>query len=106
MKNKLLALALFASLPVFAQTEIVLDNGSASFATAGTWPASTSVSGYFGANYLTHEANGAPPAGIVVDNTDAGFSVTGTWASRGPGGRVIFWFKGSRGNLPGFSIIR
>jgi RHS repeat-associated protein len=81
MKNKLLALALFASLPVFAQSEIILDNGTASFTTAGTWPASTAVSGFYGTNYQSHAPNGVPPGAIAVDNTDAGFSVTGTWAS-------------------------
>lgn len=62
-----------------AQTEIVLDNVSPHFATTGTWPTSTAVSGYVGANYQSHAPNGAPPGAIVVDNTDAGFSVTGTW---------------------------
>jgi RHS repeat-associated protein len=81
MKTKLLALALLASAQAFAQTEIILDNGSASFATTGTWPASAAVSGYFGTDYQSHEANGAPPDAIVVDNTDPGFSVTGTWTS-------------------------
>jgi RHS repeat-associated protein len=81
MTKRLFALALFASLQAHAQTEIILDNGSLSFATTGTWPASTAVSGYIGANYQTHEANGAPPDAIMVDNTDPGFSVTGTWAS-------------------------
>ncbi|MGH8746063.1 MAG: hypothetical protein ACREUK_06185, partial [Burkholderiales bacterium] len=45
----------------------------------GTWPSSTSTPGYYGADYQTHEANGAPPAGLVVDNSDAGFSATGSW---------------------------
>jgi len=61
------------------QSEIVLDNTSASFAATGTWPASTSVSGYLGTNYQSHEANGAPPGAIAVDNADPGFSVTGAW---------------------------
>jgi hypothetical protein len=61
------------------QGEIILDNGSAAFSTAGTWPASTSVSGYVGSNYQTHEPNGAPPGAILVDNASSGFSVTGTW---------------------------
>jgi hypothetical protein len=74
-----LALALLASLQAAAQTEIILDNESASFATTGTWPASAAVSGFIGSNYQTHEANGAPPGAIAVDNTDPGFSVTGTW---------------------------
>jgi len=76
-----LALALLASLQAAAQTEIILDNESASFATTGSWPASAAVSGFIGSNYQTHEANGAPPGAIAVDNTDPGFSVTGTWAS-------------------------
>jgi RHS repeat-associated protein len=79
--RKLLAVALLASVQAYAQTEIVLDNGSAAFSTTGTWPASTSVSGYVGANYQVHLANGAPPAAIMVDNTDPGFSVTGTWTA-------------------------
>lgn len=62
-----------------AQTEIIVDNGTANFATIGTWPASTSVSGYFGSNYQSHEASGLPPGAIVVDNGTAGFSVTGDW---------------------------
>jgi RHS repeat-associated protein len=75
------ALAFFASVQALGQTEIILDNGSAAFATAGTWPASTAIAGFIGSNYQTHEANGAPPGAIAVDNTDPGFSVTGTWIS-------------------------
>jgi RHS repeat-associated protein len=59
--------------------EVVVDNTDAGFSATGTWPVSTAVSGYLGANYQTHEANGAPPGAVVVDNTDSGFSVTGTW---------------------------
>jgi len=83
MTRKLLAAAfsLTASFSAIGQTEIILDNGSASFSSTGTWPTSTSVSGYYGTNYQSHGANGIPPAGIVVDNTDPGFSVTGTWTS-------------------------
>ena len=77
--KKLLALALLASFQAAAQTEIVLDNESAAFSATGTWPTSTAVTGYVGANYQHHFANGAPPSAIVVDNTDPGFSVTGTW---------------------------
>ena len=80
-------LVLFLLLVVFAlvtgaahaQTPVVIDNGAAQFATVGTWPTSTTVPGFEGANYQTHEAQGSPPGAIVVDNTDAGFSVTGTW---------------------------
>jgi RHS repeat-associated protein len=61
--------------------EVVVDNGSAGFTVTGTWPVSTAVAGYLGANYATHEANGVPPGAIAVDNTDPGFSVTGTWTS-------------------------
>jgi RHS repeat-associated protein len=64
---------------VFAQTEIILDNVAPAFSATGTWPASTSVTGFVGANYQSHAPNGAPPGAIVVDNTDAGFSVTGAW---------------------------
>ena len=79
MRVILAALALFAG---FAHAqEIILDNGSAAFSATGTWPASTSVSGYVGANYQAHEPNGAPPGAILVDNGGAGFSVTGTWPS-------------------------
>jgi len=81
MENRLLALALFVSAQALAQTEIILDNSSASFATTGTWPNSSAVMGYYGTNYQFHAANGAPPAAIVVDNTDPGFSVTGTWVA-------------------------
>ena len=78
------AAAVHAASPIvidngIAASPIVIDNGSAQFRTIGTWPASTSVPGYEGANYQTHEAQGSPPGAIVVDNTDAGFTVTGTW---------------------------
>jgi len=59
--------------------EIVIDNGSAGFATTGIWPTSTAVAGFLGANYQSHAANGAPPSALAVDNTDPGFSATGTW---------------------------
>jgi hypothetical protein len=36
--------------------EVVVDNGSAGFTVTGTWPASTSVSGYLGTNYQVHAA--------------------------------------------------
>jgi RHS repeat-associated protein len=84
MKRLLLSLllssmALSATLaPAFAQSEIILDNVSPVFTTTGTWPTSTAVSGYIGANYQTKQ-NSAPPGAVVVDNGDAGFSVTGTW---------------------------
>jgi len=81
MTRLLIALLAAVSLQAHAQTETVYDNGTAAFATSGTWPTSTAVSGFIGANYQTHEANGAPPSAIVVDNTDPGFSVTGTWTA-------------------------
>jgi RHS repeat-associated protein len=59
----------------------VIDNVAPAFSATGTWPASTSVSGYVGPNYQSHVANGPLPSGIVVDNSDSGFSVTGTWAA-------------------------
>jgi YD repeat-containing protein len=62
-------------------SEAILDNSSAAFSTTGTWPVSTAVAGYIGANYQSHEANGAPPSSLVVDNSDAGFSTTGTWTA-------------------------
>jgi RHS repeat-associated protein len=62
-------------------SEVVVDNGGAGFAVTGTWPASTAVAGYLGANYQSHEANGVPPGAIAVDNSDPGFSVTGTWTA-------------------------
>lgn len=74
----LCALLLSASITQ-AATPIVVDNTDAGFSSVGTWPASSTVPGFQGTNYLTHEANGSPPGAIVVDNTDAGFSVTGTW---------------------------
>ncbi len=64
---------------VHAASPVIIDNTDAGFSVTGTWPASTSVTGYQGTNYQTHEANGSPPGAIVVDNTDAGFTVTGTW---------------------------
>jgi RHS repeat-associated protein len=64
-----------------AGAEVVLDNVSPAFAASGTWPASTAAAGFIGANYQTHEANGAWPGALVVDNSDAGFSVRGTWAA-------------------------
>jgi len=73
------ALSLLAAGAAHAQSEIILDNGSANFSTVGTWPTSTSTAGYYGTNYQTHAANGVPPAAIAVDNSDSGFSVTGTW---------------------------
>jgi RHS repeat-associated protein len=75
----LLAAALFTAGLAHAQGEIILDNGSAAFTTTGTWPTSTSVPGFIGPNYQSHEPNGAPPSAIVVDNAHPGFSVTGTW---------------------------
>jgi hypothetical protein len=75
----LAALALLSGV-IHAQ-EVILDNGSAAFSTTGTWPASTSVSGYVGANYQAHEPNGGPPGAILVDNGGAGFLVTGNWPS-------------------------
>ena len=77
----LLAAALLTAGFAHAQGEIVLDNGSSAFSTTGTWPASTSVAGFVGPNYQSHEPNGAPPSAIVVDNGGGGFSVTGTWAT-------------------------
>ena len=77
--RKLLLAGLMAPLLAHAQTEIILDNDSAAFSTTGTWPTSSSVAGFYGANYQSHAPNGAPPAAIVVDNTDPGFSATGTW---------------------------
>ena len=72
---------LLAAGAAHAQSEIILDNTAPAFATTGAWPASTAVAGYVGANYQTHEANGAPPGAVVVDNTDPGFSTTGTWTA-------------------------
>ena len=77
----LLAAGLLAASGTFAQTEIVLDNTDPAFSATGTWPESTVVSGFVGANYQLHEARGAPPGALVVDNTDPGFAVTGTWSS-------------------------
>jgi RHS repeat-associated protein len=77
----LLAAALLTAGLAHAQGEIILDNGSPAFSTTGTWPTSTSIPGFIGPNYQTHEPNGAPPSAIVVDNGGAGFSVTGTWAT-------------------------
>ena len=53
-------------------------DGAAQFSTTGAWPVSTAVTGFEGANYQTHEANGPSPFGLF-DNTDSGFSPTGTW---------------------------
>jgi RHS repeat-associated protein len=75
----------------FGQTEIILDNVSPAFAATGTWPASTAVTGFIGANYQTHEANGIPPSAIAVDNADPGFSVTGAW----PNSTAISGYLGS-----------
>jgi len=62
-----------------AGTEVIVDNGDPGFSAQGTWPVSTAVSGYLGANYQTHEAGGAPPGSIVIDNTDGGFTTLGIW---------------------------
>ena len=75
-----LPVGLMATASAGGGTEAILDNVSPGFTTTGTWPTSAAVAGYIGANYQSHEANGAPPTAVVVDNTDAGFSVTGTWA--------------------------
>lgn len=70
---------LLATGVVCAQSPVVIDNGAAEFTTIGTWPTSTVVPGFEGANYQTHEAQGNPPGAVVVDNADPGFTVTGTW---------------------------
>ena len=75
------ALALALAGPAQAQAEIIIDNGTAAFGATGSWPTSTAVPGYYGANYQTKEPNGPPPGAAIVDNTDAGFSVTGTWTA-------------------------
>ena len=62
-----------------APPEQTIDNAGAGFATTGTWATSTSVAGYLGANYLTHEPGANAIGAVIVDNTDAGFGVTGTW---------------------------
>lgn len=54
--------------------DLILDNGSPGVTSAGTWTATTSGSGYEGANYLEH-----PSGQLVVDNADTPFSTTGTW---------------------------
>ncbi len=78
-RHLLAAALLGTALLAQAATPVVIDNTDAGFSVIGTWPASTSVTGYQGSNYQNHEANGSPPGAIVVDNTDAGFTVTGTW---------------------------
>ena len=60
-----------------APVEAILDNGAAQFSTTGTWPTSTAVGGFFGANYQVHAANGEEPTAIVVDNTSG--TTVGTW---------------------------
>lgn len=72
-------------------SEIVVDNTDTGFSVTGTWPASTAVAGFLGANYQAHEPNGVPPGALVVDNTDPGFSVTGSW----PNSTAISGFLGS-----------
>ncbi len=80
---RLLVAAAFLAFTVMgsvqAASPIVIDNGAAQFSTTGAWPVSTAVTGFEGANYQTHEANGPSPSGLFVDNTDSGFSTTGTW---------------------------
>ncbi len=56
--------------------DLILDNGSPGVTSAGTWTATTSGSGYEGANYLEHTSGQ-----LVVDNADTPFSTTGTWTS-------------------------
>lgn len=75
-----LPVAVLASSPA-QEPEVIVDNTDAGFSVSGTWPVSTSVAGYLGANYQHHEAGGVPPGAIVVDNTDSGFSTTGTWTA-------------------------
>jgi hypothetical protein len=49
-----LSLAVLAMLATrSAAQEIIIDNGASGFTTGGTWVASTSIAGYYGANYLT-----------------------------------------------------
>jgi hypothetical protein len=78
----------------------VVDNTDAGFSVTGAWPASTSVAGFAGADYQTHEPDGAAPGSVVVDNADAGFSTVGTWS---PSGSVKdlshFWIGGAPRSL-------
>ncbi|MCG7983798.1 MAG: Ig-like domain-containing protein [Candidatus Thiodiazotropha lotti] len=63
-------------------TEIVLDNSDANVIVRGDWPLSTSVSGYLGANYQYHEANGPSPEAITLDNSNLTvFSTLGNWTN-------------------------
>jgi len=87
---------------------LVLDNGAPEVSFLGTWPHSTVVSGYAGADYQYHAPNGDPPGGLIVDNTDAGFATTGTW----PHSRVVAGFAGTgyqhhyaNGDPPGGAVV-
>jgi RHS repeat-associated protein len=96
MSRALVLAVLVGAVPVsLAQSDVVLDNTAPHFTTTGAWPTSTSVGGYIGSNYQTHEPNGIPPAAVAVDNSDAGFSVTGTW----PASTSVSGYLGSNYSL-------
>ncbi|MGH8400118.1 MAG: hypothetical protein ACRESU_03360, partial [Gammaproteobacteria bacterium] len=60
-------------------TSVTMDTDSATI--TGTWPASTSVGGYLGSNYLYHAPAGDTPLTVIVDDGGAGFSTVGDWSS-------------------------
>ena len=62
----LIAALLLGATSTQAATPVVIDNTDAGFSVTGTWPASTSVTGYQGSNYQTHEANGSAVLHIHV----------------------------------------
>ena len=64
-----------------APEEAIVDSEDPQVVATGNWRNSTAVSGYLGANYRVHEANGPVEGGIIVDNGDPGFSTTGIWTA-------------------------
>jgi hypothetical protein len=59
--------------------EIIVDNRDPTTVAVGQWTGSTEVSGFHGADYQFHVANGLPPGARVFDNGGPGFEAVGQW---------------------------
>lgn len=59
--------------------EMIVDNRDPNTAAIGEWTGSTEVSGFHGADYQFHVANGLPPGAKVFDNGGPGFEAVGQW---------------------------
>ncbi|MDZ4153041.1 RHS repeat-associated core domain-containing protein [Methylicorpusculum sp.] len=76
-----MALTSAQSSPPPQPVEIILDNSDASMQYSDAWTASTSISGFEGANYQYHAGSTVQPMlGTPVDNASAHFNTTDTWA--------------------------